>query len=382
MTEQAATSAATREDDVFAIEMLPAQQGDALWIEYGARDRPARILIDGGTPPTLQHLLARIEQVPQSDRHLELVVVTHIDTDHIGGMLKLIDAPPPGLTVGDVWFNAWRHLPGSSADDRLGPIDGEILERLLTGGGYHWNAAFDGHAVAVPDDPTVPLPSVTLPGGMKLTVLSPMSDQLRQLKTEWHKVIHEAGLDGPDLDASLAAAMRRKGIRQPGTLGAGTPDVDREAKSPFTSDRAVANSTSIALLAEYGGRSCVLTGDAFAPVLAAGIRRLLGERSLPKLAIDAPKVAHHGSRNNTSDDLLATIKCGRFLVSSNGAIFHHPDRAAISRLIVSGAPPVTLEFNYLSDDDRIWDDSALKRKHGYRPVFPDHGANGHLRIEL
>ena len=35
-------------EPVFRIEMLPARQGDALWIEYGAPDDPARVLIDAG----------------------------------------------------------------------------------------------------------------------------------------------------------------------------------------------------------------------------------------------------------------------------------------------------------------------------------------------
>jgi beta-lactamase superfamily II metal-dependent hydrolase len=373
----------TTEGQMFAIEMLPAQQGDALWIEYGDRAKPSRILIDGGTPPTIQHLLARIDQVPEAERHFELVVVTHIDTDHIGGMLKLISALPKGVTIGDMWFNAWRHLPGTNADDRLGPIDGEILDRLLTRGGFSWNGAFGGHAAAVPDDPDAPLPSTTLPGGMALTVLSPTSVQLLDLKTEWKTVIHEAGLDGPDLDAGLAAAMRRKGIHEPGTLGAGTPDVEVLAQSPFTPDRAVANSTSIALLAEFDGRSCVLTGDGFAPVVASGIDRLRRERGLEgRLPVTALKVAHHGSRNNTSTDLLDMLRVGRFLVSTNGAIFHHPDQIAIARLIVHGSEPLELNFNYKSDDDRIWDDATLKRKHRYQPVFADDAANGHLRVEL
>ena len=41
---------------MFSIEMLPAQQGDALWIEYGSAAKPHRILVDGGTPPTVEQV--------------------------------------------------------------------------------------------------------------------------------------------------------------------------------------------------------------------------------------------------------------------------------------------------------------------------------------
>ncbi len=35
---------------MYTVEMLPAAQGDCLWVEYGPDGKiPARILIDGGT---------------------------------------------------------------------------------------------------------------------------------------------------------------------------------------------------------------------------------------------------------------------------------------------------------------------------------------------
>ena len=372
-------------DPVFSIEMLPAQQGDALWIEYGPPARPHRILIDGGTPPTIETLRTRIGALAKGDRHFDLIAVTHIDTDHIGGMLRLIGDRSLGMTTDDFWFNAWPQLPGARHDDRLGPIDGEILQRLIEAAKLPWNTAFGGGAAMVPDDPAAALPVATLAGGMMLTLLSPSSIELTALKKDWRKVLHDAGLDGDDLEKGLLEAMRHKGVTRPDVLGDVTPDVDADARSSFTPDRAVANSTSIGLLAEFDGKACLLTGDAWAPVLELGIRRLLAQRQLPALRLDAYKVAHHGSKNNTSNSLLETVRCSTFLISSNGAIFHHPDHQTVSRLIATGGPatgPVSLRFNYLSDDNRIWQDATLRRKHRYEPTYPDAATNGHLRVEL
>ena len=372
-------------DTVFSIEMFPAQQGDALWIEYGPRAKPHRILIDGGTPPTIEPLRTRIKTLAKTDRHFDLIGVTHIDTDHIGGMLRLISDRSLGLSTDDFWFNAWPQLPGARHDDRLGPIDGEILQRLIEAAKLPWNKAFGGGAAMVPDDPAAPLPSATLAGGMSLTLLSPSSVELTALKKEWHKVLHEAGLDGDDLEKGLLEAMKHKGVTAPDVLGEKTPDIEADARTPFTPDRAVANSTSIGLLAEFDGKAALLTGDAWAPVLEAGIRRLLAQRHVPALKLDAYKVAHHGSKNNTSNSLLETVRCSTLLISSNGAIFHHPDHQTVSRLIGTGGPaadPVSLRFNYLSDDNRIWGDKTLRRTHHYEPVYPDTATNGHLRVEL
>ena len=136
-----------------------------------------------------------------------------------------------------------------------------------------------------------------------------------------------------NLDEGLKKAMQAKGVLPKDLLGGEVPNVEQDALTAFTPDRAVANSTSIALLAELGDRRILLTGDAWAPVLEVGLGRLLGERHLEALPIDLLKVAHHGSRNNTSMALLDLLACNRFLFSSSGAIFHHPDHQTVSRAI-------------------------------------------------
>src|SRR5271166_3132648 len=84
--------------------MLPAGHGDCLWIEYG--DPTRRILVDGGPYYSYKHLRNRIEQLDVGDRHFELLIVTHIDADHIEGILRLLQEPQHlGVSFDDVWFN-------------------------------------------------------------------------------------------------------------------------------------------------------------------------------------------------------------------------------------------------------------------------------------
>ena len=45
---------------VFRIEMLPAQQGDALLIEYGDPAQLHHVLIDAGTPPSYADVKQRL----------------------------------------------------------------------------------------------------------------------------------------------------------------------------------------------------------------------------------------------------------------------------------------------------------------------------------
>ena len=75
----------------FRIDMLPARRGDCLWIEYGDPTQPHRLLIDGGTGGTRRTIAKRLRDLPPDQRRLDLLVITHVDADHIAGMLELLE---------------------------------------------------------------------------------------------------------------------------------------------------------------------------------------------------------------------------------------------------------------------------------------------------
>lgn len=351
---------------MFRIEMLPALHGDALWIEYGQPDRPRRVLIDGGPKAAASAVRERIAALPAGDRHLELLVVTHIDADHIEGAIELLEDEGLQLTIGDVWFNGWRHLPGSGFEE-FGPVQGEKLTMLLDRPNGPWNAHFGRSTVMVSESGE--LPSHSLDGGLTLTVLSPGKPQLALLKPVWDRVCREAGIDPhkPKLEPPEPPA----GFESMGPL-----DIDALAAKPFQQDTSEANGSSIALLAEFEGRRALFTGDAYSPVLGDSIARLASLRGENRLALDAFKLPHHGSKSNVDASLLEKITCGRFLFSTSGARFRHPDKEAVARVIKYGGPDVALVFNYRSEFTEIWDDPSLKARYRYRTQYPETGQQG------
>ncbi|NVJ09741.1 MBL fold metallo-hydrolase [Myxococcus sp. AM001] len=72
---------------LFSIEMLPADHGDCILLTYGSSEVEHRVLIDGGTARTFPRLRKRLEALPPEQREFELLIVTHIDSDHIDGVL-------------------------------------------------------------------------------------------------------------------------------------------------------------------------------------------------------------------------------------------------------------------------------------------------------
>jgi beta-lactamase superfamily II metal-dependent hydrolase len=326
---------------MFEIEMLPADHGDCLILSYGDEKAPRRVLIDGGTTATFPRLVKRLEQLfPEGRPHFELLIVTHIDADHIGGIIKLLRSKLP-VTFDDIWFNGWPHLvPPTSR--YLGPRQGDTLGNILSmRADLPWNKAFGGATVVVPEDG--PLPVRLLEGGLKVTLLSPTWKELAALDTSWTDTVFRQGRIPGEVPPTLAVERAQ---------------LEQLAARPFLPDHAVANGSSIAILAEYKGKSCLLTGDAFAPTLLASIQRLVGKK---KLDVDALKLPHHASKANVSGELLGVIKTPRYLISTDGSIFGHPDEEAIARVLQEGGDKLELFFNYRTPMTLRWKDIQAKR---------------------
>ena len=352
----------------FTITALPAAQGDALWIEYGKKSAPSRVIIDGGTLETETVVQDRIAAVGTTNVLVDLLVVTHVDSDHIAGILKLLGAPHLSATFRDVWFNAWRHLDAKHipTGDLLGPAEGEYLSVRLTDRHDPWNLLFDSKAVVVPD--TGDLPIKSLDGGMRLTLLSPTQTQLTALKPKWKQDVKKANLIPGDLDV---ARRKLAGLKKyvPNDVLGGMINVEKLAAAPFRSDTTKPNASSIAFLAEFEGQSCLFTGDGQMPVLVPALRRLCTERDVDRLKIDALKMPHHGSRANISVEFLELLDCRNYIVSSSGAIYKHPDQEAIARVVKHGGDRPTLHFNYRTAFNKMWDSAALKTRHKYKTVY-------------
>jgi hypothetical protein len=182
--------------------------------------------------------------------------------------------------------------------------------------------------------------------------------------------VRKAGLD-PDREAPTAQASP-EGFALLGTL-----DLAELVAEAFSEDTAEANGSSIAVLAEFEGRRVLLGGDAHPSVLTAAIKRLgTGAR----LALDACKLPHHGSKANVNRQFLEAIDCTTYLFSTNGAYFKHPDRQAVARVITWGGAQPQLHFNYRSAYNTVWDSQPLRERHGYTTAFPRSAADT-IRLE-
>lgn len=337
---------------MFTVEMLPAQRGDCLWLTYGEGDERHHVLVDAGPQDTIGTLVPELERriaaLPGRTNRVELLVVTHVDADHVQGVVSLLSDPRRLRLFRDVWFNGYRHLlPGPTPpDDLLGGLDGERLTQTLLTDPGRWNRAFRGGPVALPDD--APPPVVRLPGGLRLTVIGPRPSTLERLAPEWAKACAAAGIVPGE-----GAPITKRSWRRTDLLGL---DVDALAAAPYRRDTSRANAAGISLVAEYDGRRLLLLGDAPAEEVVAGLDRL----GPGPHAFDAVKMSHHGSRRNTSPALLERVRARTWLVSTDGAVFGHPDPEALARVVVTQRRP-TFVLNHVGPSVLDWVEGAGER---------------------
>lgn len=333
------------------IHMLPAGHGDALWIEYGKPLR--RILIDAGTTGTHKKVREKVAALPAAERTFELLVVTHVDADHIGGVVSLLKPWPDGLAFKDVWFNGYRHLVEL---ETFGPVQGEKLTAWLDGleGGAKWNAHFQKKAVKRPD--AGPLPAITLPGDLTLTLLGPTAEKLKDMIPVWEKECKKAGLD-PTLPEAAPVA------EPPGLESFGALNVDTLADTKFVEDKGEPNGSSITLLLEHDGKRVLLGADAHPSTVIGALDLLSGAGK--KTELTALKLPHHGSKNNINRELLERIKCRRYLFSSNGDHFQHPHPEGVARVLKYGGAKKEVFFNFKTEFTKPWLDDALQEKWDY-----------------
>lgn len=297
---------------LFTLEVLQAEQGDSLILHYGSAKDPQTILIDGGPSGVYERRLkARLAQLgPEDDKvALPLVAVSHIDDDHIVGIISLfkdLDAGDAPCTVDVLWHNAFHRLVPPEVQQKVktealghqaslvvasaakGRELDDLAEKLVVGR----NDPFDDLVRADKGKATT-----TFEPGLTFTVLSPDQEDLDALEKEWRKSLHEK---------------------------------DAEAHVTAYTDGSVANLSSIVILAECGGKQMLLPGDARGDGIEQGIDRAGLSWTLDK-PLDVFKLPHHGSIRNAEVSLFEKLPARNYVVSANG-MFDNPDIETLEML--------------------------------------------------
>jgi hypothetical protein len=324
---------------LFTLEALPAREGDALLLHFGSPKNPQLVVIDGGPGEVYEDVLApRLKSLKVSrcksggPLPIRLLMVSHIDDDHIIGVRKILaevdddrrDGRPRTYRIASLWLNSFDDIMGSNHERFLRQFQGAMRAAGYGQGGRSKGRSElilasvpNGRKVRVlaqenttPLNPELPDPGaaghpefherlvlasagqpniIDMKNGLSFTVLGPRWEQVAELRETWaEKSLEEFKKKHPDIDPADYA------------------------------DKSVYNLSSIIVLATAGGKSILLTGDARGDVIIEGLS--LAHRLGPggHVHVDILKLPHHGGRHNVTQDFFRTVTADDYVISTNG----------------------------------------------------------------
>lgn len=322
------------------ISFLKAFNGDSILITYLDADEVHRnILIDGGPSQTYQRkskkgkpeygeLYGLISELKAKELKIDLLILTHVDDDHIDGILSWINSDPLAHEIiGKVWFNS-----GKAISAHLAIAENQELEiplHIVTG--YNTSIKQGADFTRWLNDNNLTDDTVIFAGRsielgvLKFEFLSPDTDKLTKLLALWKKKDsnYNTSAEYADYSETLKESLK---------------------KDVFEEDERVANGSSIAFILTYDQDKYLFLGDSHPGVVLKQLDSL-GFNANNPLPVKFVKISHHGSKKNSSNELLKAIATDRYVISTHGLHNGHPDKVLLARIIEHN-PGCRIYFNY------------------------------------
>ena len=365
------------------IRVFQSGKGDCLLLRSAADDH---ILIDGGLVSNREdfyspNVTGTLASMRRRGIPLDLVCVSHMDQDHIGGILRMLNDEfewrayehqkaqgilnlskpenPRPPKIAEIWHNSFHEqvamnrteieqaiaaaVPGSLALglDRSAHGDNffqdlatsmneaaRLSRRIGTKQlGIDLNKAFGGKLAMFKKSH-----SPHEIGAFKIRVIGPTDDQLDKLREDWiewlesekgKRQIERVNADSLEDEALLAQGDLNGYLAQRFGRAIGS-------RSSVTQS----NVASILMYVNDGADDILLTGDArddhiLEGLAAAGLTDTKGHMHVKVL-----KLQHHGSKNNFSSAFAKRITADHYLLCGNGG-HHNPQLDVLKTLIDS-----------------------------------------------
>lgn len=313
------------------IHAIDAAEGDCLLLESDG----VFALIDGGIAGNYEaNVQPYLAQAISAGSRLEAIIVSHVDADHITGVLDLLadieraradGEPRDPVQVGDLWHNSFGTTLETAKGDLfanlqammsqagranfasatgsvalLGISQGVRLQRMAAQLGIPLNSFFGGQRITQEEA----LGRQWSLGGAKFVVAGPTTANLKELQDDWIKWI-ERNMDAFALGDPVGMA---------------------------NADRSVPNLSSIVLFGTTPDGDILLTGDARGDHILQGLEQNGVIDPGAEHHLRLLKVQHHGSDKNAARDYFERLPADIYLFSANGK-YGNPDREVLATIV-------------------------------------------------
>lgn len=300
------------------LRIIQAAKGDCLVLVYGTDPaHPRYMLIDGGPSGVYRPYLApELARIRAAGGRLDHVVLSHIDDDHVRGLLDFLNAKRDGgwdLAIGELWHNTFSQTMGT---ERASQVADAMLEDMAASRGS------DGQ----PDTLLMDLDARSINQGDKLTTLA---EELEiPINPNFPPLEPTAGPRGLVCAETATKLLRLDGL----TLRVAGPnrknlarlrqewDAWLAARTARGLDTSYANLSSLMFLVQTPNRKRILfTGDGRPDEVVDALTkaRVLNSR-IKQLQVDVLKLPHHGSIRNATPEFFRTIIATHYIISADG----------------------------------------------------------------
>lgn len=290
-----------------------AGKGDCVRVRFG---NGHNIFIDTGVSHFSVSFKSICENVLSASESLDLLILTHVDDDHIGGILSLLrmgwKCPFKEVRMNHRGNTEIGNIPLSTRQNN------EVVGRLVLQN-VTVRSMLAGDTIDI--------------DGAKIIAISPL--------TIMQSNVHD----------NIPLAYRND---------YGVPLAKLAAKPILKTDSSLNNKNSIVFTFEFKRKYFLFTGDAWAEDIIGGLGEGIHH-------FDLVKLSHHGAVRNISECFKTHIDCRNFLICTNGV--KHPDKQTIAKLaswyglINIFSPSDWWSRGFFTSDDNI-NSINLKHKEG------------------
>lgn len=380
------------------IKLLPAEYGDCIVVSTGEED-PYNLLIDGGVVKTYQKFIKpETQHLKELGQKINLVVCTHMDNDHIGGLIQVLKNENVDF-VANVWHNGFLQVVSdrfyTQKENKFTDRDNEILEKIISQGtvsdvvqevginegmslgvlieegNIPLNAITDGQAICSESIKA----KIKISKELSVIILGPTKENIMDVEDYWKKEMVARNYmfrvsDRIKLTEAFEYQLERikSFYEDEGLKISEKEDLAKYIGALKENDESVVNRSSISFILEHGNRKYLFLGDA---VIDEKLLRNIENAVGYEYRFSAIKLPHHGSRYNISHDFISRYTADEYYCMTNSKKYGHPDLEVLATILCNDSRFKRLVFNYPIEKAYFLDKEDWKEKYNYEVIVGD-----------
>lgn len=375
-------------DGEYRTTMLDCAEGDCFFLEFCFDSMEYTILVDTGPGACwTTSLKPFLDQLIAKKKKINVLVITHIDSDHIGGAIKLFQSEEYSGLVDEVWFNGLKQVLNI---DAVSSVSGNqaAYQRIIFQ--HLHNDSLDGvHPISAKQALslgclltrcgkttrriTCDTPPLILTDSFRIDFLLPTASQLIALQKHFLRHLRQVGggkqiFLTPEGEIAFEHLLRDEDttnwdIRPISQTSLDIHRIEKWAAATSDESQSVTNTSSIAICITFYGKCFLFPGDAAGQDILTAVM----EKKLPS-NYEIIKLPHHGSTRNCLS-LLEKLDGKIYLISTDSKRFQHPGKETLAKLVTRHTVGTRhLVFNYHSPMFELFHNAWCEDKYCYHSI--------------